>query len=243
MALKFFNTGEIIKDNFGQEFCFIPEGTFLGGEEGKQEIDILAPFYMARNPLPMALYQAFLADTKHEIPDKEFDEIMEVSPMPDCPAVNISWLDAKEICRWLRKKTGHYYSLPQNDEWEKAARGEDGRKFPWGNEAPDESRAYFDKLKSGTTSQLGIRPKSASPYGCYDMSGNVWEWCIDSFDDERDPHILKGGSWQNPPEFLNVGLQTFSFPPDKRRPYMGLRLLYLPQGEMLTYYQNAYANA
>ncbi len=242
MAYKFFNIGEIIKDNFGQEFCFVPEGVFLGGENGNEEMEIPAPFYMAKNPLPMALYLAFIKDTKYAISEPEIEKAMEVSPHLDSPAVNISWLDAKEICRWLRKKTGHYYSLPQNIEWEKAARGEDGRIYPWGNEPPDESKAYFNHLKLGTTSQLGKRPNGASPYGCLDMAGNVWEWCIDSFEDERDPHILKGGSWQNPVEFLNSGLKTFSFPPEKRRPYMGLRLLYLPEVEMLNYYQNSYAN-
>ena len=240
MALKFFNTGEIIKDNFGQEFCFIPEGTFLGGDDGTQELEVLAPYYLSKNPLPVALFQAFLSDSRYEYPEDEFNNALEVSPLPDCPAVNISWLDAKEICRWLRKKTGDYYSLPQNDEWEKAARGEDGRKFPWGNDAPNERRAYFDQMEVGTTSQCGIRPESASPYGCLDMSGNVWEWCIDSFDDERDPHVLKGGSWQNPAEYLNCNVKTFSYPPEKRRTYMGVRLLYLPSGEMLDYYQAAY---
>lgn len=240
MALKFFNTGEIIRDNLGQEFCFIPEGTFLGGEDGTEEMEVKAPFYLGRSPLTVALFQAFLADSGYEFPEADLQDMLEVSSMPDCPAVNISWLDAKEICRWLRKKTGHYYSLPQNDEWEKAARGEDGRKYPWGTEFPNDNLACFNQLESKTTSQVNIRPDGASPYGCMDMSGNVWEWCIDSFDDERDPHILKGGSWQNPEEFLDCGKKTFSFPPEKRRTYMGIRLLYLPQGEMLDYYQNAY---
>jgi formylglycine-generating enzyme required for sulfatase activity len=240
MALKFFNTGEIIRDNFGQEFCFIPEGTFLGGDDGKEELELHAPFYLAKNPLPVALFQAFLNDSGYDYPEEELLSLLEVSPLPDCPAVNISWLDGKEICRWLRKKTGHYYSLPQNDEWEKAARGDDARIHPWGNEPPTTHNAYFDHLDAGTTSQSGIRPESASPYGCHDMAGNVWEWCIDSFDDERDPHILKGGSWQNPADYLSSNVKTFSYPPEKRRPYMGVRLLYLPHGEMLEYYQNAY---
>jgi len=241
MSQKFFNIGEIIRDNFGQEFCFISEGVFLGGEDGKQEMEVKAPFYLARNPLPVALFQAFLRDSDHDFSKEELDEMNAVSSMPDCPAVNVSWLDAKELCRWLRKKTGHYYSLPQNAEWEKAARGEDGRRYPWGDEAPADNLAYFDHLEAGTTSQMHNRPDSISPSGCYEMSGNVWEWCLDSFDDERDPHILKGGSWQNAPEYLDCGLKTFSYPPEKRRPYMGLRLLYFPQEDMLRYYQDIYA--
>ena len=240
MAIKFFNTGEIIRDNFGQEFCFIPEGTFIGGDDGQQELEVLAPFYMSKNPLPAALFQAFLKDSGHDYSEEDVESLLQVSPLPDCPAVNISWLDGKEICRWLRKKTNQYYSLPQNDEWEKAARGDDGRSYPWGNKAPTAKQAYFGHMDLGTTSQSGARPEGASPYGCHDMSGNVWEWCVDSFDDERDPHVLKGGSWQNEAEYLNCNVKTFSYPPEKRRPYMGLRLLYIPQGEMLDYYQQAY---
>ena len=243
MAVKFFNIGEIIKDNFGQEFCFIPEGEFPGGNDGHQTLAIEAPFYLGRNPVSVALFQAFLSDSGYEYPKESLDELLKISPFPDCPAVNVSWDDAKELCRWLRKKTGHYYSLPQNDEWEKAARGDDGRPFPWGTEHPTEEHAYFNQLETGSTSQINLRPKGVSPYGCYDMAGNVWEWCIDSFDDERDPHILKGGSWQNEEDYLKSSVQTFSFPPEKRRPYMGLRLLYLPPGDMLNFYQSAYKNA
>ena len=96
-------------------------------------------------------------------------------------------------------------------------------------------------MAAGTTSQCNLRLDGGGPYGCQDMAGNVQEWCIDSFDDDRDPHILKGGSWQDGPESLNNGLKTFSYPPDKRDVYMGMRLLYLPNGEMLDYYQKSYA--
>ena len=243
MARKFFNSGEIIRDNFGQEFCFIPEGPFLAGENGDEERVVNAPYYLGRHPVSVALYQAFLSDTGHQVESEVIGEMNTVSPMPDCPAVNVSWLDAKELCRWLRRKTGHYYSLPQNDEWEKAARGEDGRKFPWGSETPSDELAYFNHLNSGTTSQIGQRPRGASPYGCEDMVGNTWEWTVDSFDDERDPHILKGGSWQNDDTFLPPHLQTFSFPPEKRRPHMGVRLLYIPNVEMKEYYMEAWEAA
>ena len=233
---------DIIRDNLGQEFCYIPEGRFLGGIEGNEELQTGAPTYVGRYPVTVALFMAFLSDTGYDYPQTELNIMQDVSPMPECPACNISWLDAKEFCRWLRKKTGDYYSLPQNDEWEKAARGEDGRHYPWGNEEGLEHHAHFNSMHIGTTSQVGQKPQGVSPYGCHDMAGNVWEWCLDSFTDERDPHILKGGSWQNEAEYLDCGVRTYSYPPEKRRPYMGFRLLYLTK-DMLDKYKSAYFNS
>ena len=231
--------GESTKDHLGQEFCYIPAGDYLGGVAGNEDIKIDASFYLGRNPVTVSLFQAFLNDSNYAYPTEEFAKINQVSPNPNAPVVNVSWLDAKEFCRWIRKKTGEYYSLPQSDEWERAARGRDARLYPWGNSSPSLQKAFYGSYAGGETSQVGQRPAGASPYGCEDMAGNVWEWCVDCFVDNSDPHILRGGSWQNEPEYLTNGQRLFSFPPEKRATYMGFRLLYLP-GIMYQEYISAY---
>jgi formylglycine-generating enzyme required for sulfatase activity len=127
------------------------------------------------------------------------------------PVVGMTWYEALAYCRWLSVQTGDNYCLPSEAEWEKAARGTDGRIYPWGNQAPDETRANFEGAVRRTT-PVGSYPAGASPYGVLDMAGNVWEWTRSEFqkypydpDDGReegsDPagkqFTLRGGSWNN----------------------------------------------
>jgi iron(II)-dependent oxidoreductase len=87
----------------------------------------------------------------------------------DHPALEVSWFGAREYCAWVGKR------LPTEAEWEMAARGTDGRKYPWGNAAPDRTRAQYDAGWRGTV-PVGRFPAGASPYGVLDLAGNAWEW-------------------------------------------------------------------
>jgi formylglycine-generating enzyme required for sulfatase activity len=125
----------------------------------------------------------------------------------DHPIVNVSWVDAKAYCDWAR------VSLPTEAQWEKAARGVDGRKYPWGNEwDPGKCVNSVGGNRPGSTTSVGSILSGASPYGVLDMAGNAWEWCADWYDPnyykmapERNPtgppsgqfRALRGGSWGN----------------------------------------------
>ena len=138
---------------------------------------------------------------------------------PNQPVVGVTWYEAVAYCRWLSAKTGGLYRLPTEAEWEKAARGDDGRLYPWGD-GLEPSRL---NSKSGvrivmSTTPVGVYPQGVSPFGLHDCAGNVWEWCAtkapgynfksypyDVTEDEwtqkylegRDLRVLRGGSWHD----------------------------------------------
>ena len=131
--------------------------------------------------------------------------------LPNHPVVGVCWFEALAYTRWLTETTGRVCRLPTEAEWEKAARGTDGRIYPWGDDEITPERANFDETGIGRTSPVGCFPNGASPCGCVDMVGNVWEWCSSvgfteagypyRADDGREDlervvvRALRGGSW------------------------------------------------
>jgi formylglycine-generating enzyme required for sulfatase activity len=178
----------------------------------------LTPYEIGKYPLIVAEYACFVRATKHEEPHSPFNNLTwkQQQERINHPVVNIVWKDALAYAQWLAKLTNEQWRLPTEAEWEKAARGVDGRKYPWGNEW-DKTKANTSDGGPGTTTLVGTYPQGASPYGCLDMAGNVWEWTSTIFkpypyqaNDGREDlntqgnRVLRGGAWLNYPQYARV---------------------------------------
>jgi formylglycine-generating enzyme required for sulfatase activity len=173
-ALPVHDPAAQVTDADGGELLLIPEGFFGMGPERRQVY--LDAFYIDRFPVTNQQFAKFLAVTGHRSSKANFLAHFRDGRVPvgreRHPVVHVSWSDARVYAQWAGK------SLASEAQWEKAARGTDGRKYPWGKSAPDASRANYDRQLPGTIA-VGSCPAGASPYGVEDMAGNVWEWCED----------------------------------------------------------------
>jgi len=202
---------------FEPEMVLIPAGEFLMGSdpsidkyardsEQPQHTLYLPDYHLAKPPVTNAQYAAFVQATGHEQP-RHWKGGKPPRDKEDHPLVYVSWHDAVAYCRWLAEVTGKSYGLPSEAEWEKGARGSDGRLWPWGNQW-DAERCNTWVGGKGDTTPVGAYPEGASPYGLLDMAGNVWEWTRSLYRDyPYDPEdgredvrakgdlVLRGGSW------------------------------------------------
>ena len=157
------------------------------------------------------------------------------------PVLGVNWDSAVAYCRWLSARTGKTYRLPTEAEWEKAARGPEGLRYPWG-EAWDPTRLNSNNIVGGLTPVDRYSPDSDGPYGTADQLGNVWEWCSDWFDPQlytrraargnaSDPvgpptgqgYVVRGGAFDSPPRHTRSAHRNWYYP-DTTRANLGFRL-------------------
>jgi len=169
-------------------------------DEAPQHVVYLDAYYIDKYEVTNAQYRKFVEETGHREPRRRRRRFFDG---PNQPVVGVSWHDAQAYAEWAEKR------LPTEAEWEKAARGTEGRIYPWGDVFnPDRCNTY--SRRSIGPQPVGSYPRGASPYGLLDMAGNAWEWCADwyagSYYDESpyenpqgpetgDEKVMRGGSW------------------------------------------------
>ncbi len=223
----------------GAPMLLIPEGCFKMGtdnvgteqfqgfpNESPEHTVCLKPYYIDQFEVTIALYAKFLEETKYDPPSLWDDEA--VATAGDRPVVGVTWTAAEAYCKWAGKR------LPTEAEWEKAARGTDGRRYPWGHMQPFVDIANYNRgqwvsypitlapVKSGIAGMSvrhGTKQGGRSPYGLYHMAGNAAEWVADWYERDYyskspkdnptgpasgDRKVFRGGSWNDPPRNLRV---------------------------------------
>jgi len=215
----------------GMVMVYVPAGTFTMGSSDAEIDALLAEcgdcqrdWFLNEQPQHTVYLDAFWLD-KTEVTDGQYRECVEAGiceapstcrggdptyyddSKADYPVACVDWNQARTYCEWAGAR------LPTEAEWEKAARGIDGQKYPWGNSSPDCSRAQYSSCDGDHTVPVGSKLAGASPYDALDMAGNVWEWIADRYDpdyyaaspeqnplgpDTGSPGVLRGGAWNYP---------------------------------------------
>lgn len=183
----------------------IPKGEFLYGDK-KEKKNIEHDYEIGSYPVTNGEYKEFLDENQgHPIPE-HWEKGTFPKGKETHPVVCVSFKDALKYCEWKTKKEGlqgRQYRLPTEYEWEKAARGTDGRVYPWGDEF-DKEKCNSSEAGINDTTSVDKYPEGVSPYGCYDMTGNVWEWVDSWIDKEEMYRVLRGGSWFHDWEFVRT---------------------------------------
>jgi len=221
----------------GAPALLVPQGKFLMGDDEvlpRKEI-YLDAFYMDKYEVTTALYAKFLKATGAAMQPEGW-ETVDLATRGDRPVVGVSWFEADAYCRWAGRR------LPTEAEWEKAARGTDGRAYPWGNDKPDPNLATFGRKSSLDPYAQGLSPVGSheaggSPYGIHDLAGNASEWVSDWYMDgyvpgqvmnptgpaKGDGKMLRGGGWHDAPGELSSTKRWHANPADHRSDDLGFR--------------------
>ena len=229
-------------------WCQIEAGPFVMGGDGVVAGQpqftctlIRQPYAISRYPITVAQYQCFVDAGGYEAEQywtktgwqwrqqKKItapEAYSEVFGVANHPQVGVSWYEAVAYCRWLSAQMGKEIRLPSEAEWERAARHNDGRTYPWGNQEEYEQRCNMGESGIGSTSAVGIFPSGNATCGAADMGGNVWEWCSTAWQDDYESYeqnvtddltvdgfrVLRGGSFFDPRGGVRCASRDWSDP-------------------------------
>ncbi|MCP4107302.1 MAG: SUMF1/EgtB/PvdO family nonheme iron enzyme [Desulfobacteraceae bacterium] len=204
----------------------------------------LSEYYIAKYPVTVGQFNVFMQDNGYQSDEMWYSW----NKFDNYPVVYVSWNDTVKYCEWLTEKfreKGYDWKikLPTEAQWEKTARGDDGNIYPWGDEFDTEKLNCYE-TKIGSTSPVGCFPKGNSLYGHSDMSGNIWEWCLDScdwndnwnvvtdtykdgivdpFNEWGSNRVIRGGSWGYDAQGCRSAFRG-RLAPDNRNGLVGFRL-------------------
>ncbi len=224
----------------GAPLVLIPAGSYpmgvpLGDRDGGRDeyprhVIEVTDFYMDKYEVTNGRYLEFVKTTNHRVPQNPknptrnlWEGIGIPASLADRPVINVDWADADAYCRWAGRR------LPREAEWEKAAKGNNDWRFPWGNVEPTDKHLNFNQKWIGekTLMPVGSYESGKSPYGVYDMAGNVWEWVNDWYDakyyehsPEKNPpgpesgtkRVIRGAGWQNETPTVRIFTRVDSDP-------------------------------
>lgn len=232
-------------------WCWVPGGTFTMGssdyenEKPKHQVEV-SGFWLARYPVTNEQYRLFIEANGYKerqwwtaagwkaVQSKKWTEprYWNNKKWNDSqqPVVGVSWFEAMAFCRWATAAAEEPIRLPTEAEWEKAARSSDGRRFPWGNAEPTDRLCHFNQnWQSGSTKPVGQHsPQGDSPFGCADVAGNVYDWCLSAYqpypyqaeDGRNDKNgsnvrVARGGSWYSYHYDVGCASRSRNLPQDR----------------------------
>lgn len=221
-----------VTNSIGMEFRSIQPGKFMMGGGGSDdqpvhEVTITKPFLIGVHAVTERQYERVMGGNQAELKGVRR------------PRERVSWNAAKDFCRKLSEMENVEYRLPTEAEWEYACRAGTSTEFYWGDKF-DPQYAWIEWNSGGTAQNVGAR--RPNPWGLFDMSGNVWEWCEDWYDggdagsgaqvDPKGPsdgkyRVLRGGSWNGPPEYCRSASRDY-LNPDSRTGSLGFRVVRTP---------------
>lgn len=234
--------GEYVWEKDDSVMVYVPAGPFFMGADGGTANErpvhevYLSGYYIDKYEVSWRQWKlSGLPFAEYQFARRPYPEAPSWGILDDHPVTSVSWNYAKKFAEWVGKR------LPSEAEWEKAARGVDGRTYPWGNDPPTFERAIWKdhpmaKKKAGAVDSC---PAGASPFGGFNMAGNVYEWCEDVYADDyysrspkRDPlnqgpgkyRVLRGGAFVLEKGDLRSGLR-YRLRAQDRAPYIGIRMV------------------